>query len=37
MAPIEGAGGSAPQDFQNYTNFIGFIDSVFNMYMYIKL
>ena len=38
VAPIEGGWGpSPPQDFQNNINFIGFIDSMFNMYMHIKL
>ena len=36
VAPIEGAGGQRPQDFQNNIHFLGFIDSIFNMYMHIK-
>ena len=36
--PVGGlAEGIPPQDFQNNINFIGFIDSIFNMYMHIKL
>ena len=32
-----GLGAVVPQDFQNNINFIGFIDSISNMYMHIKL
>ena len=38
VAPIEGGWGAiAPQASQYNINFIGIIDSMFNMYMHIKL